>query len=395
MSAEALSDLCAVAPNLKALELSIGVDPGAAKASLPPGLTRLAIGHAGEDSRPPRLARAAPGLRALTLWEAPMWSEGSVEAMVKGHGALEEVSFEGYNVSSCGYADLELYFRKQDLACLGRLPRLRRLSLVDGYLLAGAREEAPARLAGWARGWAGAPLEELRLLTSHDGDPHGVSRERFDRLRASRVFVGGLGGRDERLQGRARKVLARPAAWPRAAGRPPTPRSTALPAVLPHRPLLSPWPTPPHLAQPLAMCAEALGARLTRLCLYLEADGWGGAAARDPARALLPLPKFVKLEELELDYTGLGPIPRPTDPDDPYAAMFAPRAPAPPPTPAELLAPVEALLAPLPRLRPASLRRLRVALTVRVRGEADALGVAAGALNARYSPYLSLELRPY
>jgi hypothetical protein len=125
----------------------------------------------------------------------------------------------------------------------------------------------------------------------------------------------------------------------------------------------------------------------------VEAEGGGGASARDPARALLPLPKFVRLEELELDYTGLGYVPRPTDPESAYAAYKA-AASAPPPTPAELLAPVEALLAPLPRLRPASLRRLRVAL--KVRGEADALERAAGELEARCLPAaLSLELRPF
>jgi hypothetical protein len=140
------------------------------------------------------------------------------------------------------------------------------------------------------------------------------------------------------------------------------------------------------------MCAKALGARLTLLCLTLAADDWGRAAARDPARALLPLPKFVRLEELELDYTGLGPIPLPSDPEiDTYEARAA-SASAPPPAPAELLAPVEALLAPLPRLRPPALRRLRVALEVR--GEADALERAASELEARYAPYLTLELRP-
>jgi hypothetical protein len=180
VSAKALSDVCAVAPNLKALELSTGVAPGAINAPLPPSLTRLAIGGdfvpTAQRGRAPRLARAAPGLRALTVWEAPMWAAGSVEAMIKGHGALEEVAFEGYHASQCGYDDLEHMFSVQNLACLGRLPRLRRIALLDGFLLAGAEGQAPARLAGWARGWAGAPLEELRLVTSHDGDPHGVSR---------------------------------------------------------------------------------------------------------------------------------------------------------------------------------------------------------------------------
>jgi hypothetical protein len=152
------------------------------------------------------------------------------------------------------------------------------------------------------------------------------------------------------------------------------------------------------------MCAETLGARLTRLCLTsqcltlfpdyaLEADGWGRAAARDPARALLPLPKFVRLQELELDYTRLAriprltnPVPRLTNPDDFYAGRARAE-----PTPAEMLAPVEALLAPLPRLRPPALRRLRVALIVS--GDADALERAAGQLEARYAPCLSLELR--
>jgi hypothetical protein len=180
VSAAALSDLCAVAPNLKALELSTGLTPSAAKGPLPPGLTRLAIGlEPDEHGGAPRLARTAPGLRALTVWMAPLWPRGSVVAMVKGHGALEEVVFEGYTVSPDGYDDFTC--NNQDLACVGRLPRLRRLSLLDDFLLAAVREEAPARLARWARGWARAPLRELRLNTSHDGDPHGVSRERFGR----------------------------------------------------------------------------------------------------------------------------------------------------------------------------------------------------------------------
>jgi hypothetical protein len=43
-------------------------------------------------------------------------------------------------------------------------------------------------------------------------------------------------------------------------------------------------------------------------------------------------------------------------------------------------------------MRPPALRRLRVMLAVRC--EAGALELAARALEARYAPHLSLELRP-
>jgi hypothetical protein len=135
------------------------------------------------------------------------------------------------------------------------------------------------------------------------------------------------------------------------------------------------------------MCAKALGTRLTRLCLALEADGWRWG---DPACSLLCLPEFVRLAELELDYTGLGCVPHPDEPQGLFAAS-APLAPA-GLTLAQRLAPVKALLAPLPDVRPPALRRLRVMLAVR--GEAGALQLAAGALEARYAPLLSLELRP-
>jgi hypothetical protein len=177
VSAAALSEICRVAPRLEALELSTGLAPDTA-ARLPPGLTRLAIGRAGRNGAT-LLSRAAPGLRVLTVWEAPLWAAGSVEALVRGHTALEEVAFEAYDViRPHGHVGLQRDYIEQDLACLGGLPRLRRLALLDPLLLAGAREEAPARLAAWARGWAAAPLEELRLFTSHDGDPHGVRLER-------------------------------------------------------------------------------------------------------------------------------------------------------------------------------------------------------------------------
>jgi hypothetical protein len=180
VSAAALSDVRAIAPNLKVLELSTGISPGAVEAPLPPGLTRLAVARM-EDSGTPRLARTAPGLRALTVWDAPAWPRGSVVAMAKGHGALEEVSFERFDTTLYDYeeGDVERLFRVHDLACLGRLPRLRRLALLDTTLLLGAGERALAKVEGWARGWAGAPLEELRLVASHDGDPHRVSRARW------------------------------------------------------------------------------------------------------------------------------------------------------------------------------------------------------------------------
>jgi hypothetical protein len=175
LSAAALRDLRKAAPNLEVLKLSWGIaeELSASDALLPPGITRLTIGR---NAPPYSLAQIAPRLRALTVLEAPYWAEDRVAAVLKDCMALEEVAFEPYTFSTCSWEDLEGYLTEQDLSCLGRLPALRRLRIDDGWLLAGPcpGAEAPARLAAWAR----TPLEDLRLMTTHGGDPHAVGRVR-------------------------------------------------------------------------------------------------------------------------------------------------------------------------------------------------------------------------
>jgi hypothetical protein len=123
---------------------------------------------------------------------------------------------------------------------------------------------------------------------------------------------------------------------------------------------------------------------------------WGAAPQRDPARALLALPRFTSLRELELDLLPLGPPPAADgggggggggEGEEALGAPPAGGATAPTGAPPDPLAQAEALLAPLERLRPPCLRRVRLHI---------ALGLSPSAvaeLEARFSPGLQLELR--
>lgn len=120
---------------------------------------------------------------------------------------------------------------------------------------------------------------------------------------------------------------------------------------------------------------------------------WGDAPRRDPARALLALPLFSRLRELEVDLLYLGRPPTDEDGDSGGATLGAGPA-APPAGPAAALAPAveplaqaEALLAPLAHLRPPHLRRIRVAVSLPLPRSTVA------ELEARYGPLLSLELQ--
>jgi hypothetical protein len=175
LDATALRDLRAAAPNLAALELSRGVEAGlfAREAALPQGITRLALGFSAPHCS---VARLAPRVRELTVWEATMMDAAAVRALFVSAKELEAVTLKGYTFGTYCWEDLEESLEEPDLSCLGGLPALRRLRLLDGWLLSGPcpGREAPGRLAAWAAAWSRAPLEELELVAGHGGNPHTV-----------------------------------------------------------------------------------------------------------------------------------------------------------------------------------------------------------------------------